>query len=175
MTFVEIFLEFENKLGCETDPVGFRFCSILFCALCLFPNFCSHLISTLLLPFILVPCLVLSLRSTFSFFDRSLAHQNERAPRWDKASHERLNSASRNFVPRDSQFSCLNVWPPFSIESNFDAVFSFVVHVLNFRSFLIYSLSLEQYFVVKVRILIFSQFRNYCALLIFVFLYVSRF
>ena len=75
---MEIFLEFENKLGCETDPVGFRFCSILFRALCLFPNFCSHLIASLLLPFILVPCLVLSLRSTFSFFDRSLAHQHER-------------------------------------------------------------------------------------------------
>ena len=50
----------------------------LFRVLCLFQNFCSHLISSLLLPFILVPCLVLSLRSTFSFFDRSLAHQNER-------------------------------------------------------------------------------------------------
>ena len=50
----------------------------LFRVLCLFQNFCSHLISSLLLPFILVPCLVLSLRSTFSFFNRSWAYQNER-------------------------------------------------------------------------------------------------
>jgi hypothetical protein len=43
------------------------------------------------------------------------------ASRWEKASHERLNSASHYFVSRNSQFSRLNVWPPFSIESNLDA------------------------------------------------------
>ena len=61
-------------------------------------------------------CVLLFLSST------GLWHTKMRgASRWEKASHERLNSASRYFVPRDSQFSRLNVWPPFSIESNFDA------------------------------------------------------
>ena len=56
----------------------------LFRVLCLFQNFCSHLISSLLLPFILVPCLVISLRSTF-LSSTGLRHIKMReASRWEK-------------------------------------------------------------------------------------------
>jgi len=56
----------------------------LFRVLCLFLNFCSHLISSLLLPLILVPGLVLSLRSTF-LSSTGLRHIKIRgASRWEK-------------------------------------------------------------------------------------------
>jgi hypothetical protein len=136
---VEIFSKIKNKLACETDPVGFRFCSILFHALCLFPKFCSHLITSLLLPIILVPCLVLSLRSTFSFFNRSSAYQNERGVPMRKSIARAIEfGASRYFVPRDSQFSRLNVGPPFSIELNFDACVFICCSCIEFPLFLVF-------------------------------------
>ena len=105
-----------NNFQLEYDPVGFRFCSLLFRALCLFPNFCFRSFSSLLLPFILVPCLVLSLRSTFPFFDRSSASSMRGAAQWEKPLHEQLDSASRCFLPSESQPSRLNVWPPSSTD-----------------------------------------------------------
>ena len=119
---MEIFSKIKNKLECETDPVGFRFCSILFHALCLFPNFCSHLISSLLLPFILVPCLVFSLRSTFLSSTGLGPTKMRGASWWEKGIARAIElGTSHYFVPCDSLFSRLNVGAPFSIELNFDA------------------------------------------------------
>ena len=150
-----------NNLGCETDQVGFRFRCICFVCSASSKTFVLiwsrlsffHSFSFLALCYLCVP--LFFLRQVFG------TSKWEGRPDEKKTSHEQLNSATRSFLPRESQLSRLNVWPPFSSESNFGACVSiFVVHVSNSRSFLIFGFPLAQDFDVKMRMLTFSQSKN---------------